>query len=169
MVRRKRKRCIYFGFKGDALLEYWLQRYLRENASKYGMKIIKCLSGRGGGGGDFLVQYQGERMKVEVEWIYSFYDHANDPKYNDVKILACLDILKPGDEKELKKYGCPPIVVWLSTEDFSRWYKEKTGRECLPYAYFGESKPISRIRYPPPPYLYLNWRVYFPKLLKKRI
>lgn len=124
-------KCYTFGFKGDWLLEHWLQRYIRENASKYGLEIIKQLSGRGGGGGDFLVKYKGKVSKAEVEWNYDFYNHFKDSKYDDVEILICLDLRYPKKRENLSKY--PPKIIYIRAEDFSQWYFAITGRKSRPY------------------------------------
>jgi len=121
---------VSFGFEGEWLWEYWLQLYVKENAPKYGLQIIKSLSGRGGGGADFLVEFRDQKVKLEVEWIYLFYDHFDDPKYKDVKIIMCLDLLKPKGNEDLTRY--PQHFVYINTTDFINWYHKKTGKESIP-------------------------------------
>jgi len=123
--------CAVMNFEGDWLDEFWLQRYVRENANRYGFKVVKSLSGRGGGGGDLLAERNGEFFKIEVEWIWSsYFEHIGDSKYEDVKMLVCC---KAGlDVTPEARIKLPKEIVYVEPDDLSKWYHAKTGRYSRP-------------------------------------
>lgn len=151
---------IFMGFgDGFGVTENKLQQYIFDNSSKFGLFELKYLCGKGGGGGDFSALYNGERIKVEVEWIYSDYgNHIGVPKFLDVKMLICVDGIYPN---ERWKKVLPPIIKYYNQEDFNNWLMKNCGRIVNIYKFrYNEKKkhpkyivPLERLN----GYLYYKW------------
>jgi hypothetical protein len=121
-------KSIYKGFEGVSITENKLQQYIVANPFKFGLSDLKYLCGKGGGGGDFSGFYEGKKIKIEVEWVYSdYYNHIGVPRFKDVEMLICIDGIYPsnGWRKIL-----PPIIKYYNLEDFNNWLTKNYEYYC---------------------------------------
>lgn len=101
-----------------------LQRYIMENREKFGFTQLRY--GKKGEGIDFVGTYKGQEVKVEVEIAYAGYSsHFGDPRFKDVKILICLEGAYPTEQE---KPSYPPIILYVKTDEFRKWLKQKGER-----------------------------------------
>jgi hypothetical protein len=58
--------------------EHYVQRFIRANQERFGLSNLQYLMHKGGGG-DFGGFYNGEYIKIEVEWLYNDYEGSVTP------------------------------------------------------------------------------------------
>jgi len=109
--------------QADAVLEYWVQQYVRSNSDRLG---LKGLEGPFETGPDFRAMVRGYKGKVEIEVEvrsenYLHHGHPDDARWNNVKVLIILQETEP-DEAVRRKL--PKKIIHIDKEHFTGWYRE---------------------------------------------
>jgi hypothetical protein len=104
------------------MLEYWLQKYIKEYYRQIGFTE---LHGPYNIGPDFKGVYHGRPVKIEAEWDYSDYiSHRHPPDFADILIVASL---KPVPLALREKF--PPFIIHLSAEQVVQWARPRKAQK----------------------------------------
>lgn len=102
--------------------ESWIQEYIKENHSKYGIKKIK---GPFNHGPDFKGFYKGKWIMIEVERdcsCYTKHQHHLSDTFDNCKLLI---VLNPKEPSDLLREKLPKDIINIDIDDFIRFWEPK--------------------------------------------
>jgi hypothetical protein len=100
------------------MLEYWLQKYIKEYYRQIGFTE---LHGPYNVGPDFKGVYHGRLVKIEAEWDYSDYiNHQHPPDFAEILIVATLKPVPRGLREKL-----PSFIIHLCSDQVAQWARPR--------------------------------------------